>query len=234
MSMPRTPVTRPTLPAGISRLVAALGALPGVEAVALGGSRATGHHRADSDWDLGVYYRGRLDAGGVRALGLPGEVTEPGAWAGFMNGGAFLSVDGAKVDVMYRDLDEVDHWAAEAGAGRWELRRCPGYLAGMASYVLLGEAELGRVLDGELRRPGPFPEALREAAPPRWRWERDFALMYASMHRGRADDVAASGAVAVAAVAEAYARLAERGEWALNDKGLLARAGVTLDQLAAG
>jgi hypothetical protein len=57
--------------------------------------------------------------------------------------------------------------------------------------------------------------------------------MYAAMHRERGDDVAASGAVAVAAVAEAYARLAERGEWALNDKGVLTRAGVTLDQLDA-
>ena len=231
MSMPRTPVTHQKVPAGITRLVADLAALPGVEAVALGGSRASGQPRADSDWDLGVYYRGRFDAEGVRMLGLPGEVSDPGAWAGFMNGGAFLSVDGVKVDVMYRDLDHIDHWAAEAEAGRWELRRCPGYLAGMASYVLLGEAELGRVLHGELRRPGPFPAALRESAPQRWRWERDFALMYATMHRSRQDDVAASGALAVAAVAEAYARLAEQGQWALNDKGLLARAGVTLDQL---
>jgi hypothetical protein len=101
----------------------------------------------------------------------------------------------------------------------------------MASYVLLGEAELARVLHGELRGPGPFPAALRESAPARWRWERDFALMYASMHRSRHDEVAASGSVAVAALAEAYARLAERGEWALNDKGVLARAGVSLDQL---
>jgi predicted nucleotidyltransferase len=231
MSMPRTPVTRQKVPAGIARLVADLGGLTGVEAVVLGGSRAVGEHRADSDWDLGVYYRGRFDAEAVRRLGLPGEVSEPGAWAGFMNGGAFLSVEGVKVDVLYRDLTEIDHWAAEAEAGRWELRRCPGYLAGMASYVLLGEAELGHVLHGELRRPGRFPDALRESAPARWRWERDFALMYAAMHHERDDDVAASGALAVAAVAEAYARLAERGEWALNDKGVLARAGVTLDQL---
>jgi predicted nucleotidyltransferase len=229
--MPRTPVTRQNVPGGIARLVAHLGILPGVEAVVLGGSRAVGQHRADSDWDLGIYYRGRFDAEAVRALGLPGEVAEPGAWAGFMNGGAFLSIDGVKVDVLYRDLDEIEHWATEAEAGRWEQRRCPGYLVGMASYVLLGEAELGHVLHGELRRPGPFPRALQESAPVRWRWERDFALTYAAMHRSRDDEVAASGAVAVAAVAEAYARLAERGEWALNDKGVLARVGVTLDQL---
>ncbi|MBO7941256.1 nucleotidyltransferase domain-containing protein, partial [Streptomyces sp. S9] len=36
----------------------ALAALPTVRAVALGGSRAQGTHRADSDRDLAVYYRG--------------------------------------------------------------------------------------------------------------------------------------------------------------------------------
>lgn len=35
-----------------------LGALPGIRAVVLGGSRARGTHRPDSDWDLGLYYRG--------------------------------------------------------------------------------------------------------------------------------------------------------------------------------
>lgn len=35
-----------------------LAALPTVQAVALGGSRAQGTHRPDSDWDLAVYYRG--------------------------------------------------------------------------------------------------------------------------------------------------------------------------------
>jgi predicted nucleotidyltransferase len=43
--------------------------IPGVLAVTLGGSRAQGGHRPDSDWDFGLYYRGRLDPVHVRALG---------------------------------------------------------------------------------------------------------------------------------------------------------------------
>ncbi|MGC4867075.1 nucleotidyltransferase domain-containing protein [Micromonospora sp. DT53] len=35
-------------------------AVDGVVAVALGGSRARGEHRPDSDWDLGLYYQGEL------------------------------------------------------------------------------------------------------------------------------------------------------------------------------
>ncbi|HEX8131829.1 MAG TPA: nucleotidyltransferase domain-containing protein, partial [Actinomycetes bacterium] len=55
-------------------------AVPGVVAVGLGGSRAQGLHRPDSDWDFGLYYRGRLDPDDVRALGWPGTVFAPGEW----------------------------------------------------------------------------------------------------------------------------------------------------------
>ncbi|MGH3294070.1 MAG: nucleotidyltransferase domain-containing protein, partial [Trebonia sp.] len=37
-----------------------LAGLPGVRAVTLGGSRAEGTHRPDSDWDFSVYYRGHF------------------------------------------------------------------------------------------------------------------------------------------------------------------------------
>ena len=41
----------------LRRLVAALSAVPGVEAIALGGSRARGTATAHSDYDIGLYYR---------------------------------------------------------------------------------------------------------------------------------------------------------------------------------
>lgn len=50
--------------------------LEGVEAVSLGGSRAQGSHRPDSDWDLGIHYRGHFDPQRLRDLGWPGEVAD--------------------------------------------------------------------------------------------------------------------------------------------------------------
>jgi predicted nucleotidyltransferase len=41
----------------VAQLVAELAAVPGGVAVALGGSRATGTARPDSDWDLAVITR---------------------------------------------------------------------------------------------------------------------------------------------------------------------------------
>jgi hypothetical protein len=83
-----------------------LASLPGVAAVTLGGSRAAGTHRPDSDWDFGIYYRGHFDPQALRDLGWPGEVSEVGGWSpGVFNGGAWLEIDGRRCDVHYR----VDH-----------------------------------------------------------------------------------------------------------------------------
>jgi predicted nucleotidyltransferase len=58
-----------------------LAGVPGVVGVLLGGSRARGEHRPESDGDLGVYYRGDLDLAALRALAGPDvDVAGPGAW----------------------------------------------------------------------------------------------------------------------------------------------------------
>jgi predicted nucleotidyltransferase len=45
----------------IETVVAACRRLSNAEAVNLGGSRARGDFRPDSDWDFAVYYRGEID-----------------------------------------------------------------------------------------------------------------------------------------------------------------------------
>ena len=60
----------------VEHLAPILARIPGVVAVALGGSRASGLAIAGSDWDFGLYYRGRIDTDAIRALGYPG-----GEWA---------------------------------------------------------------------------------------------------------------------------------------------------------
>ena len=77
-----------------------LAGVPNVVAVVLGGSRAAGTHRPDSDWDFGIYYDGSLDPDDVRALGYSGEVFAPAEWSRLMDGGAWFVIDGTKVDVI--------------------------------------------------------------------------------------------------------------------------------------
>jgi hypothetical protein len=202
-----------------------LAAIPGVVAVTLGGSRATGTAVEGSDWDFGLYYQGRLDPADVRALGWPGRVFAPGEWGRIVNGGAWLTIDGTKVDLIYRDLDDVLRWTAAAEAGRFEIQREVGYVAGIATYVLAGELALGRVLAGDLPRPR-FPPKLRQTAPTAWSRLAAAALHFADMHAGREDTAACLANLCQAVLAAAQARLAAAGEWVLNEKRLVQRAGL--------
>jgi hypothetical protein len=125
----------------------------------------------------------------------------------------------------YRDLDAVRLWLEPAEAGSYEVDRVDGFLAGMASSVLVGELALAEVLAGELPRP-VFPDALRRVAPARWRRSAAASLAVADAAAERHDVVVCAGLVAKAAIEAAQAALAERGEWALNEQGIVRRAGL--------
>lgn len=205
-----------------------LAALPTVRAVALGGSRAQGTHGPDSDWDLAVYYRGPFDPADLRAVGWEGEVSEVGGWGGgVFNGGAWLTIDGRRVDVHYRDLDVVERELAEAEEGRFRVEPLLFHLAGIPSYLVVAELAVNRVLRGELPRPAAYPEKLRRTASERWYGTARATLGYAKANHapaGRLTELA--GALAVAAVQTGHGVLAARGEWVTNEKRLLERAGL--------
>jgi nucleotidyltransferase-like protein len=210
-----------------------LAALSGVSAVALGGSRAQGTERPDSDWDFAVYYRGHFDPELLRELGWSGEVFAIGGWGGgVFNGGAWLEVEGRRVDVHYRDLASVEHELAEAQAGRFRIEPLMFHLVGIPSYLVVAELAMGRLLRGELPSPA-YPPRLREHAPEVW-WDRASRLFdYALLNFGTPGRLAQCVAMTVqASSCAAHAILANRGEWITNEKSLLVRSGLTdLDAL---
>ena len=193
----------------------------------LGGSRADGTARPDSDWDLGVYYRGpaSFDPAAVRDLGHAGYVSALGEWGPIVDGGAWLTVDGTAVDVLFRDLDVVEGWLADAEAGRYAVLDQNGYLVGAPTYLPVGELAGCRPLGGAtLPRPA-FPERLAAAAPGRWEGRASVALLFAGAHARAGDAVACAGMLAAAALCAAHARLTARREWARNEKRLIAARG---------
>ncbi len=156
-----------------------LAGLEGVEAVALGGSRAAGTSIPGSDWDFAIYYRGDFAPERLREKGWEGTVTEIGDWGGgVMNGGGWLTIDGRRVDVMYRDLDEVEHWCAEAEQGRFK-KQLLFYVAGIPTYVVMAELAVNVVLAGELPSYA-YPPALSVEAERRWRMDAVASLDYAA------------------------------------------------------
>jgi hypothetical protein len=204
-----------------------LGGLPGVAAVTLGGSRAEGTHRPDSDWDFSIYYRGHFDPQALRDIGWPGEVFEVGGWSkGVFNGGAWLEIDGRRTDVHYRDLDVIDREIAASREGRFSIEPLLFHLAGIPSYLVLAELSVKRVLRGELPTP-EYPAALRRRAREVWWGRADATFGYAREYPARQGRLTqCAGLVAQAASQAAHAVLAARGEWITNEKTLLTRAGL--------
>jgi predicted nucleotidyltransferase len=210
----------------VTSLTGELASQPGVVAVALGGSRAQRTHRDDSDWDFAVYYRDGFSPDALRAKGWEGEVSEIGGWGGgVMNGGAWLTVDGRKVDVHYRDLGEVEHWCREAEAGRFRKELLLFYVAGIPTYVVMAELAINEVLAGALPSV-EYPDALSASASERWRADARASVGYA-LAAAQGGDVATALANASRAVIEvSHGRLAAQKTWVLNEKGIAAAAGL--------
>ena len=114
----------------LEHFVPAPAAVPGVVAIALGGSRATGAAHASSDTDIGLYFsaRGGLDVQRLLDVvkGLVDEpaaaqVTEVGGWGPWIVGGGWLTIVGKKVDLLYRPIESVETVIRDCCDGRMSM-----------------------------------------------------------------------------------------------------------------
>jgi predicted nucleotidyltransferase len=217
----------------IDAMAAKLTGVRGVTAVTLGGSRARGSHRGDSDWDLGVYYREPLDVAGLGGLaaqivGAPVDIAPPGEWGPWVDGGAWLVCDGVHVDWILRDLDRVRRVWHDCARGRYEIGYQAGHPLGFWSPCYAGEVALGRVLadpSGELaalqaetkRYPEPLRAAIAAAA-----WEAEFSVKIAGKSAANGDVLHVSLCLSRAVGILVQALFAHNRRWCLNEKGALA------------
>ncbi|GAA3083195.1 nucleotidyltransferase domain-containing protein [Streptomyces olivoverticillatus] len=212
--------------------------ISGVVGVCLGGSRARGTHRPDSDFDLGLYYRPPLDTAALHLLAseLTGgtvEVTEPGGWGPWVDGGAWLTVDGAHVDWIYRDLDRVHRIWRQCTAGHFEVGTQAGHPLGVYSHAYVGELVLGRILadpSGELtalqaQSRASYPQRLRESLVANARWEVPFTLSIARKGVAGGDAFYVVGCLFRVVGLLVQALHAQAGCWVLNEKGAVQAAG---------
>ncbi|MFD8599434.1 nucleotidyltransferase domain-containing protein [Kitasatospora sp. NPDC059646] len=224
--------------AELGRMARRLAGVGGIVGVCLGGSRARGAHAPGSDYDLGLYYRaGELDTAALRSLaaelcGRPVDVTEPGGWGPWVDGGAWLDLGPVRVDWIYRDVARVRDHAAEARAGRYLFGQQPGHPYGVPSYAYPGELALGRVLadaSGELAALRAevleFPPELARRLEADAAWEVPFTLANARKGARRGDAGYVQGCLFRAVGLLAHALHARAGRWLVNEKGAIAAAG---------
>ncbi|WNV74300.1 nucleotidyltransferase domain-containing protein [Geodermatophilus sp. DSM 44513] len=208
----------------------------GVVGVVLGGSRARGEHTRDSDVDLGLYYRQPLDVDALSALarqlaGPGAQVTEPGAWGPWVDGGAWLRIDGTAVDWIYRDVDRVRSCWAAAQRGEFTFHAQVGHPLGVPDFAYAGELALAQVLadpTGELvalqQQMATYPDPLGRALVARL-WEAGFTLDSARKAVSRADTAYVAGCVFRVVLLCAHALHGRAGRWLVNEKGAIASAG---------
>lgn len=220
------------------RVAARLARIPGIEAVVLGGSHARGAADASSDVDLGLYYRrGRPpELAALRALaaeldrrGAAAEVTAPGAWGPWVNGGAWLEIEGMRVDWIYRELERVAEVIDDCVAGRATVDYYLGHPHGFHSHVYAAEAHYalpladpGGSFEGLAARVRTYPTRLAEALVARFLFDAAFMLDLARKPARRGDVFHVSGCLFRVAAALVQVLFALNRCFFLNEKGAIA------------
>src|SRR5213075_1095565 len=131
----------------VASLSQRLGAIRGVQAVVLGGSHARGRAQPGSDIDLYIFYSetAPFSTESIRELAeAVNDTPEPVVtsfygWGPWVNGGAWLTIGGQRVDFVYRSLEHVERVIADAEAGRYELDYAQQPPFGFFSVAYLGE-----------------------------------------------------------------------------------------------
>jgi predicted nucleotidyltransferase len=224
----------------LARIVPLLADVPGVVAIVLGGSRARGTAGAASDYDIGLYYGpdAPLDTGALLAVAqslvdAPGTaaVTPVGGWGPNIVGGGWLSVDGRKVDLLYRGVAPVRAVIAACRAGQVSIGYQPGHPHGFCSAIWMGEVALCRPLHdpegaiAELKAStSPYPDALRQALLKTFLWEVLFSIENGEIAVARREQTHIAGCAYRALCCAGQVLFALNRRYLINEKGALAEA----------
>ncbi|MFT4115912.1 nucleotidyltransferase domain-containing protein [Bradyrhizobium sp.] len=219
------------------RLKSAFAEVPGVEAVVLGGSRARGSGHAASDYDIGLYFKAATPLNTERLLAAAQAIaddpaattlTPVGEWGPWIVGGAWLSVEEHKVDLLYRDIEAVEAVMESCRAGIVTMDYQAGHPHGFCSAIWMGEIAYCRPLHDPRESIArlksiamTYPPALRDALIRRFQWEVLFGIENAELAIARYEQTHVAGCLyrSLACIAQVLFALNER--YLINEKGAL-------------
>ena len=175
----------------LRKIVDQLKAVDGVRAIVLGGSYASGSERPDSDIDIGLYYDEKqpLDIEKIRSLAAQMNdtpnptVTDLGGWGVWVNGGAWLTIGGQRVDFLYRDIHFVSSTIDDCNAGkiRSDYWQQPAY--GFHSFMYCTETAICRplydphhIIEHLKAKVASYSPHLKQAISEKFLWSARFTL----------------------------------------------------------
>ena len=178
----------------LKELVRQLSKIPGMAAIVLGGSYAAGTNHESSDLDIGLYYfearpfaieEIRRIAESI-AIEQSVTVTNFYEWGPWVNGGAWIHTRQGKVDVLYRNLDQVQHTIAEAQRGivQHDYDQQPTH--GFYNVIYLAETQIcvplfdpNRLIDQLKKQVRIYPIKLKHNIISGSLWSAEFTFMHA-------------------------------------------------------
>jgi predicted nucleotidyltransferase len=175
----------------LQHLVDVLKPVHGLKAIVLGGSYASNAQRPDSDLDIGLYYYENqlVDIEQIRAIAsqlndTPNPVvTDLGGWGTWVNGGAWLTIQGQRVDFLYRNIDFVSSTLDDCNAGiiRSDYWQQPAY--GFHSFMYCTETMICRplydpddIIASLKTKVAIYSPALKQAIIKNFLWSARFTL----------------------------------------------------------
>ena len=175
----------------IENIVTQLTLVRGVQAIVLGGSYASEMQHPDSDIDIAIYYSEAqlLDTEHIRAVATAMNdapnptVTDLGEWGRWVNGGAWLTIQGQRVDFLYRNSDFVSRTLDNCINGIFEIDYLQQPPYGFYSYMYCAETQICKPLydiDNTLSmlkaKVAIYPHALKHSIIQQNLWSATFSL----------------------------------------------------------
>ncbi|MNM76348.1 Nucleotidyltransferase domain protein [compost metagenome] len=218
----------------LERIVNRLQGTEGLQAIVLGGSRATNTHRPDSDIDIGLYYEGEngLDITGLGQIATELDdqhrndlLTGIGEWGPGVNGGGWLVIGGYHVDFLYRDMTVVRKAVEDCCEGIVQMMYQTGHPHAFLNSIYMGEVAVCRILwerEDRLTRlknqTHPYPPLLREGMLRQFLFEAGFSLMLMESSADRDDISYVTGHAFRSVSSLNQALYALNGRYCLNEK----------------
>jgi Nucleotidyltransferase domain/Domain of unknown function (DUF4037) len=221
----------------LNAIVFELSKVPGVIAVVLGGSCARRTARPDSDLDIGLYYSKnsppdieaiRSCAETISAPNTPPTVVGYYKWGPWVNGGAWIQTPIRKLDLLYRNIEQVQRVIDESQEGLYHHDYYQQPTFGFVSIIYLAEIKSclplldpQHLLQKLKRRVEIYPEKLRQKMILNCLTTAEFTLFHAHGFADRGDTLNTVGCLTKIAFVLLQSLFALNSEYYFGDKGSL-------------
>jgi hypothetical protein len=217
----------------LDQVVARLSLIPGMAAIVLGGSYASGSAHAGSDLDSGLYYYEDSPFSIFDVLGAAQEIAQGAQftvtgfyeWGAWVNGGAWIHNPASKVDFLYRNIEQVKRTINEAQRGilHHDYDQQPAY--GFYSVIYLAETQVCQplydpqgVIEALKTSVAVYPLKMKERIILDSLWSAEFSLLHGRGFAGKGDVYNTVGCLTRAAASLTQVLFALNETYFIRDK----------------